>query len=301
LGSGNGGCAAVAGYVGVERVIIHDLQKDIQPEQWITPDVMIPALSKYRKSTYYERSTAGYGPDGGDLSHKQTWEDLQKLAPVDACVVYDVVLSTVQDLAELVFKMVFYFPGSPLITRWILPIDQLRDTMDMLNTSFETCENYIVYADHVGGELVSRITINPANSIQPFIRSTSIHNVYSNICTSDGVDQYGGSRSINWDTEFGDFDVDVGDDEHLLAQHGQSIVDDSLRKSVHGYSYSQWTEVLKYKLCKGMKDSGEDIEESVARVVFYHEANVMLRSSAVTVVVTKKLKDFMLRTLPRCI
>jgi hypothetical protein len=300
LGSGNGGCAAVAGHMRVERIILHDKQSDIQPEQWAAPDVVLPAIQRFKKHSYYERSLAGYNSVGGNIEEECTWEDLTRLSPVGTCIVYDIAITSVENLTWLIGRVSLHFPGCPLILRWIVGLHQAQTIISSLHASFKDLEVYVVFIDTIGIELITRMTVHPGDTLKPFTQTVLLVPLFTALCSDQGIDTYGGSRIINWSDEFSEFDGDVGEEEHLISQSGVSIVDDALRKSNHGYTYGQWTRVLWYLYAKNLKNDPGTEEERYIAAIERGDATVSLRGHVINLAVTKAFKNFLSRILPRC-
>jgi hypothetical protein len=282
-------------------VILHDLQTDILPEQWLVPDVLLPAIVPFKKHTYYERSTSGYGEHGGNLQHEKTWEDLAALSPIDACIVYDILIESTERLIWLIGQMIRHFPGCPLVTRWILPLDMACQLISVFQASFRSTEVYIVYFERQGIEVVIRTELGHSDFLRPYTSKVELASIFQYHIDTEGLDVYGGGREENWLMEFGELDVEIGDEEHLLAQSGQSLVDDAMRRSIHGYSYGQWTRVMWYKFASELKVSGDNLEDMYIRAYCDGVAHITLRERRIALATTRAFKDFISRSLPRCI
>jgi len=302
IGSGNGGCAAVASKLGVERIILHDLQTDVRPESWLIPRVSIPALERIKTRSFIERSTAGYGQFRGDITSESTWDDLASLCPVEACVVYDLPITSTRQLVWLVSHIALYFPGSPLVTRWIRPLFEMENVLSCLQGSFEDVEVYPVFYASDGVEVIVRMVVLPGQSIQPYMRSHSIAESLKDVMTSAGVEQFGGGADANWRAEFADLDVEIADEELLLNRQRRALLEDASTKTVHGFTYSEWTRVLWYRIaCQLRCKSGEERLMHYLDVCYGPPQQVRIGAKIVHVARSKAYQDFMQRTVPRCL
>lgn len=302
LGSGNGGCAAVAEACQIPRIILHDLQSDLIPESWMRPAVTLPTLRRIKSISLIERSRSGFGAGGGDLRDRVTWVELSNLAPIDTCIVYDIPFTNTEDFIHLLGKCSVHFPGSPIVLRWILKWTDIDLLVSVLVESYKNLEIYPVYFDKTGAEVITRITVQAGEVLMPASGSLDVGKVWRYHPNFDNIEMFGGSSDKNWLLEFADLNVETSDEEHLLSHNGISLTDDAESKGYHGYTYSEWTRILWYKAALALRESNPfDQEDMYIEPLTTGRLSVKVSDKTLSVSPTHSFRSFWTNTVPRCL
>jgi len=285
LGSGNGGAALCGSMVGVSRLILHDLQDDVDPEYWLNDDHGIPILRYAPTECMIERSRAGYENARGDIRRSETWEDLRRLAPTDVALCVDIPIVDNDDLETLNANVSKTFGSIPVVTRWILPDDQVVGLSSEIGKRFSSPEYYVTYHSDGWCEVIVRGIANGHSDLK-------IKNI---VPTSQRPLDIFRSYDTAISMKYGDLrltDSEVG----VLATRFDLALRREAHKQTHGFSFSQWTRVLQYMVLEEV--ASLDTDKGIERVASMHSgphlAYVSYRGKVFNVTVDAGFRRFLL-------
>lgn len=299
LGSGNGGCAAVAGVLGIEHVILHDLRSDLAPENWLSPAPDLPILQRVTTKSHFTRSTAGYLSCGGDLLESSTWSDLSEMSPIGNTIVVDIPLLNHEEVIKILSLSARFFPQQPVVLRWINSLRSMDKLLSVLRTIDADVEAYSVYQEGKYAEMITR-HCSKGTGWGEFLVEVSIP-LSQWAVNDEDMSWAGGDRKQLVVEHFGELAAALLSSQSE-PQEVDPLVSSSAVKSLHGFSYRQWTQVLMYLLFQQLSSEPLDIQEKVLKTFLETgSTKVLLGRRSLVMSLTQETRVFLLQVLPRLI